>query len=88
MKVSVVAHLVALSLDLFHQPGRAFGHPSGDEEGRENPVLLQEFQDSRDGNFMSVRPVGEKDGPVDVLRVSGQPEGLGVKIERKRHRRA
>src|SRR3989441_5898671 len=78
--VAVAAHLVAGRHDRLHRVRMMLGHPGGDEERGGDLGLAQEVEDARQGFQHAEGALGERDGLVDA---AGQPQGLGVEVERE-----
>ena len=79
--VSVAADLVAVARDGPHALRIVLGDPRGNEEARADLRGAQHAQDARESLEDAVAPLRERDRLLDA---AGQPERLGVEVERER----
>ena len=81
--VAVVAYLVAAGGDVLHEPGVGLGDIAGDVEAGGNRILVQQVQDPGSGHAGAVLRHGHEAGETGELRVTPDPGGNAVHVERK-----
>ena len=81
MAVAVMGDLVAAPQDLLHQRFSLIDDDARDEEGRLQPVTVEEIEHAAGSDFPAIGPLRHEDGTLGIARIAPGPHGLGIEIE-------